>query len=117
VRKRSLDIYISDQVRSEIRDWPTDVRKDLGAILTKLQIGFSVGFPDTKPIFTVAKGVFEIRLKDERGIFRVFYFIKTELGIVVFHSFQKKSQKTPKQEIDTGRKRMRIYLEELENEL
>lgn len=93
-----------------------EVKKDLGSILTKLQKGEAVGYPDTEPMRTVAAGVFEIRLKDASGIFRVFYLIKTEYGIVVFHSFKKKSQKTPHHEIETAKLRLNAYLKELTNE-
>lgn len=111
-----LRVFISDQARDEIRSWPLEVKKDLGALLTKLQKGEAVGYPDTKPMSSVAKGVFEIRLRDAWGIFRAFYLIRTEHGIVVFHSFRKKSQKTPKHEIETARFRLNAFLEELNDE-
>lgn len=114
--KSWLQVFLSEQTRDEIHNWPIEVRKDLGSILTKLQKGKSVGYPDTKSMSAVAKGVFEIRLKDTSGIFRAFYLIKTEYGIVVFHAFKKKSQKTPKHEIETARLRLHAYLKELENE-
>lgn len=109
-------VFISDPARGEIRSWPLEVKKDLGSILTKLQMGALVGYPDTKPVSTVAKGVFEVRLKEARGIFRAFYLIRTELGIIVFHAFRKKSRKTPKHEIETARLRLNAYLKELGDE-
>jgi phage-related protein len=116
MRKNWLQVFITDQARDDIRSWPLEVKKDLGSILTKLQMGGTVGYPDTKAMSTVAKGVFEIRLKDASGIFRAFYVIKTEHGIIVFHSFKKKSQKTPKHEIETARLRLNTYLKELNDE-
>lgn len=116
MNKNWLQVFISDQARKEIYRWPLEVKKDLGAILTKLQKGEVVGYPDTEPMRSVAAGVLEIRLKDISGIFRVFYLIKTEHGIVVFHSFKKKSQKTPLHEIETARLRLNAYLKELNNE-
>ena len=114
--KNWLRVFISDQTRKEIHRWPLEIKKDLGSILTKLQKGETVGYPDTEPMRTVAVGVFEIRLKDVNGIFRVFYLIKTEHGIVVFHSFKKKTQKTSQYEIETARLRLNNYLKELKNE-
>ena len=116
VSKTWLQVFISDPARKEILRWPMDVKKDLGAILTKLQKGSPVGYPDTEPMNTVAAGVFEIRLKDSSGIFRAFYLIKTEHGIIVVHSFKKKSQKTAKHEIETARLRLNAYLAELSDE-
>ncbi len=48
---------------------------------------------------SVAAGVQELRVKDRDGIYRVFYLTKMEDGIYVFHAFQKKTIKTPDDEI------------------
>lgn len=97
-------------------NWPLEAKKDLDSILTKLHKGAEVGFPYTDPFGTIAPGVFEIRVKEASGIFRTFYLVKRERGILVFHAFKKKTQKTPKQEIDTARKRLNQFLKDLENE-
>ncbi len=56
-------------------------------------------------------GLFEIRVKYQSNIYRIFCcFDKGEL-IVLFNGFQKKSQKTPKKEIE---KAMRLKLEYFE---
>jgi phage-related protein len=41
---------------------------------------------------------------------RVFYLIKLADTIVVFHGFQKKTQKTPTHEITVGKQRLREVL-------
>lgn len=110
-----LRVLIFEPARKEILHWPIEAKKDLGSILTKLQKGAEVG-PDTEPINTVASGVFEIRVKEASGIFRAFYVAKSKHGILVFHAFKKKSKKTPKQEIETARKRLNLFLKELEDE-
>jgi phage-related protein len=51
---------------------------------------------------SVANGCFEIRLKGADGIYRAFYILKMELGILVFNGFKKKTQKIPVKEIDTN---------------
>lgn len=111
-----LDVIIYEPARKEILSWPLEVKKDLGSILTKLQKGDSVGFPDTDSMRSVANGCFEIRLKGSDGIYRAFYVIETEYGILLFHSFKKKTQKTPVQEIETGRRRLKNQLKELNDE-
>jgi phage-related protein len=106
-------VFIYDPARKEIRDWPIEIKKDLGSILTRLQLGESVGMPDVKPMPSVGKGVSEIRIKDQSGIYRVFYCIEIDLGVLVFHGFKKKTQATPQVEIETGKKRLKQFLEEL----
>jgi len=93
-----------------------EIKKDFGSVLTQLQLGERVGMPDVRPMPSVAKGASEIRLKDQSGIYRAFFVIETELGILVFHGFKKKTQQTPQNEIETGKKRLKTFLEELQNE-
>jgi len=45
-------------------------------------------------------------VKDSSGAYRVFYYLKTQKGILIFHCFKKKTQKTPKKEIELARKRL-----------
>lgn len=114
--KNWLSVIFYGPARKEILSWPIEIKKDLGSILTKLQKGENVGEPDTKAMKSVAAGCFEIRLKGIDGIFRVFYILKTEVGILVFHSFKKKTQKTPIKEIETGKIRLSELIKELGNE-
>ena len=72
--------------------------------------------PDVRPMPSVAKGAAEIRIKDSSGIYRAVFVIETELGVLVFHGFKKKTQQTPQNEIETGKKRLKVFLEELKNE-
>lgn len=109
-------VYIYDPARKEIRDWPIEIKKDLGSILTRLQLGESVGMPDVRHMPSIAKGASEIRIKDSTGIYRAFFMIETDIGILVFHGFKKKTQATPQIEIETGRRRLKSFLEELKNE-
>ena len=62
---------------------------------------------------SVASGCSEIRLKGSDGIYRAFYILKNEHGILIFHSFKKKTQKTPLKEIETGKIRLAALLKEL----
>ena len=73
--------------------------------LTDLMIDFgpNLGAPHTKPI---ENGLFELRVKSQEGIARVFYCTKVGQKIIMLHSFIKKSQKTPKKELKMARSRM-----------
>jgi phage-related protein len=57
-------------------------------------------------------GLFEIRIQQGSDIFRIFCFFDQGQLVVVANGFQKKSQKTPKQEIEKAIK----IKEEYENE-
>ncbi len=55
--------------------------------------------------------IWEVRIQLGSNIFRILGFIEGNNIIVLTNGFQKKSQKTPKQEIELAEKRMREYLD------
>ena len=61
---------------------------------------------DFKPLAAVGKGIDEIRITDESGAYRVVYVARPADAVYVLHAFQKKTQATPKKDIDTARKRL-----------
>ncbi len=66
---------------------------------------------DWKPMNTVGPGVKEIRIH-EGGEFRVLYVAKFAEAVFVLHAFQKKTQKTPKKEIDLAKSRLKQLQQE-----
>ena len=67
--------------------------------------------PLSRPMSVIAPGVRELRVGDGATTVRVSYAAGKFDAIVVFHAFQKKSQKTPVREIDLARKRLREVLD------
>ena len=55
----------------------------------------------------------EIRVKDEKGIYRIIYVLCIGEHILIPHAFVKKTQKTPKKEIDISIKRLKEMLYEI----
>lgn len=55
----------------------------------------------------MSDGLFEMRIRDETDIARVFYCTITRTEIVILHSFIKKTQKTPDRELKLARKRLK----------
>ena len=53
---------------------------------------------------TGTDGLFEIRVENGSNIFRIFCCFDKGNLVVLFNGFQKKSQKTPKQEIELAKK-------------
>jgi len=49
-------------------------------------------------------------MKDRSGAYRVFYFIKLEIAVLIFHTFQKNTPKTPPHEIKLARARLNEML-------
>ena len=57
-------------------------------------------------------GIYEIRVEVGSNIFRVFSFFDEGQMIVVANGFQKKTQKTPRNEIELGKKIKKEYFNE-----
>jgi phage-related protein len=61
------------------------------------------------------KGLYEIRVEVGSNIYRIFSFFDKGNLVVLGNAFQKKSQKTPKKEIDRAIKIMEEYNHEKES--
>jgi phage-related protein len=63
--------------------------------------------PNSRPMPAVAVGVSELRVTAEDGTYRAFYYTADSQGILVFHAFVKKTQRTPPFELELARKRLK----------
>ena len=93
-----------------MQKFPDPVKKELGYLLFMLQRGESLSMPHSRPMPSVSKGCSELRVKGEDGAYRVFYYLKIEDEIIVFHAFKKKTQKTSSKDIDLGKKNLKDML-------
>jgi phage-related protein len=62
------------------------------------------------------KGLYEIRIKYESNIYRIFCCFDKGKLVVLFNGFQKKSEKTPSKEIDKAIKIINEYFNEIKKE-
>lgn len=97
--------YYSASVQTEILNLP-DTLAARYVVLTRrmLALGPNLGEPHTKAF---GDGLFELRLKGAEGIARVFYGTLVSRRIVILHSFVKKSQKTPRRELEIAERRLK----------
>ena len=56
--------------------------------------------------------LYEIRVQVGSNIYRIFCFFDKNDIVVIGHGFQKKTQKTPQQELDKAKKIKKQYYEE-----
>jgi len=98
--------------RAAVRSFPKDVRQELGKAIYDLQRGDVLSMPLSRPMPSVDPGAAELRIRDQSGIYRAFYYTRSARGILVFHAFVKKTQATPARELDLGKKRLKELLDE-----
>lgn len=94
--------FIGDSLRS-LRGFPDEARQDAGYQIDKVQCGEQPD--DFKPMPSIGNGVEEIRIWDDSGAFRVIYTARLAEAVYVLHAFQKKTQATPKRDIELARER------------
>jgi phage-related protein len=88
----------------DMRDFPADARRQAGFELDAVQRGLEPS--DWKPMTNIGTGVREIRIH-VLGEWRVIYVAKLADSIYVLHAFQKKTQKTRREDIELARRRYR----------
>ena len=65
----------------------------------------------TKFVKHIRDGVFEIRIEYNRNIYRIFFIFDDGKIVVLFNGFQKKTQKTPENEIQKALRIKNEYYE------
>lgn len=107
-------IFFVGNALKDLKAFPESARSDAGYALREAQKGNEPS--DWKPMSSIGSRVKEIRIKDAKGIFRVIYVLKYLDRVNVLHAFQKKTQKTAKQDIELAKQRLKVVLEEIKND-
>jgi phage-related protein len=102
-------VFLGDALR-RVKAFPEDARRTIGHELRDVQNGDDPS--DWKPMPSVGAGVREIRVREASGAFRVVYLANLATAVFVLHAFQKKTQGTPKADLDLARARLRTILTE-----
>lgn len=100
--------FRSDSGKEPVREWlkslGPDDRKVLGEDIKDVEYSWPIGMPLVR---SMGNGLWEVRSSLSHGrIARVLFCIAEE-HMVLLHGFTKKSQKTPKVDLDLALKRMK----------
>lgn len=101
--------FLDHRVAKELNELGDEAQ----AALAKIQVAmeehgtFALGMPHVRKI---QHPLWEIRIKDRRGIARAIFAIIEKDAIMILHAFRKKTQKTPQEAIDLALKRLREVL-------
>jgi len=83
-------------------------RIEAGTLLRRLQLGENIGLPHVRPMPSIGRHCYELRVRDEQQNWRVVYRVDED-AIVIVEVFAKKSSATPKKTIETCRVRLKAY--------
>ena len=97
--------YYSAEVQAEVLALPDTLAARFVFLTRRMEVvGPNLGAPHTEPL---GEGLFELRLKGQEGIARVFYCSLVGRRVMMLRSYIKKTQKAPPSEIQTARRRMK----------
>ena len=98
-----IDFY--DGVEDSIMDMPPKIQARMLRLLDLMEEhGANLGSPHTEPM---GNNLFEVRAKAKEGIGRALFCYLKGKHIVILHAFVKKTQKTPKKDLDLAKLRMK----------
>lgn len=96
-------VWLGDS-RATIRAFPENVRQLAGFQLWRVQRGLEPN--DWKPMPSVGLGVQEIRIHTDVE-HRVLYIAKFAEGVYVLHAFEKRTRRTPREDLSLAKERFR----------
>ena len=103
-------LFYDDNVKKDTLEFPNKILAKMLWIFEMIkERGPNIGKPYTD---SFGDGLFEVRAKGKEGIGRSLFCYASGENIVILHSFIKKTQKTPKKELEIALKRKK----EIDNE-
>lgn len=109
-KKLPASFFSSPAGSEPVREWLKSLgekdRRTIGRDIAAAEYGWPIGMPVCRPM---GGGLYEIRSNIAAGrIARVTFFVSGS-DMVLLHGFIKKSQRTPKPDLDLAARRMKEY--------
>ena len=97
-----------EPVREWLRKLSKEEKRCIGIDIKTVQYGWPIGMPLVKHL---EKGIWEVRSSLPQGKIARILFFNYLNTMVLLNGFIKKSQKTPKKEIELAKKRVKQFME------
>ena len=112
-KRITVVFYKTDNGAEPVREWLKDLaredKKIIGADIKTVEFGWPIGMPTCR---SLGDGIWEVRSNLTKGQIGRVLFCIVDGFMVLLHGFIKKSQKTPKPDLDTAKRRKRQLTEE-----
>jgi phage-related protein len=108
-KKITATFFATESGTEPVRQWLKSLEKTdrvaIGEDIADVEFEWPIGLPICRPL---GNGLYEVRTTLRDRIARVIFAIEGS-SMVILHGFIKKSQSTPKPELDLARKRLQAY--------
>lgn len=92
-------------VREWLRSLESDDRQRIGRAIAVVEFGWPIGMPVCRAL---GKGLYEVRVQLKDRIARLLFLIDGD-DMVLLHGFIKKSQATPRPDLELAKRRQHIW--------
>lgn len=97
--------FYNQDVYDNLMRWPNKIKERFIRLVELIEeYGADLGLPHTRAL---GNGLFELRVKGQEGIGRVFFCYAVNKRVIILHSFIKKTQNIPLQELNLAKKRLK----------
>ena len=107
-KKLTARFYETANGRRPVREWllglSRDDRRSIGIAIQKVEFGWPLAMPYCRPL---GRALWEVRCDLARGRIARVIFCHAGGEMVLLHGFEKKTQKTPKHDIELALRRKR----------
>ena len=110
--KENAQIHWVGDAKETLSAFPQQIKGVFGYSLRRLQKGLLPDC-DARRMESVGRGVWELKVADERTWYRVIYLTRIGDSLYVLHAFEKNSRKTDRRDLEVAKARMRLVLAQL----
>ena len=109
----TVNYYTDEMGKQPVKEWIKSLDEKLRLKVYRSfelleEFNLNLKAPYVKPL---EDKLYELRIKDQKGIYRIIYFAYTGQEFIMLNGFVKKTQKTPKNEIELAKIRMKEVLD------
>lgn len=113
-----IELYENENSSCPVKEYIDSLDTKMKAIVSsKIELlekyGNQLRSPNSK---SLGDGIFELRCQQSKNKTRILYFFNADQNIVMTNGFTKKTQKTPRNEIELAKTRRKDYLERHSNQ-
>jgi len=88
--------YTTASGREPVKDFilslPAETRIEILTLLRRIENGDVLQMPHSKSLASMASGLYELRVRDERGNIRLFYYVRRKDAVYLLHALRKKTR-------------------------
>jgi len=108
----TVNYYTNETGEQPVKEWIKSLDEKLRLKVYRSfelleEFNLNLKAPYVKPL---QDKLYELRVKDQKGIYRIIYFAHTGREFIMLNGFIKKTPKTPKKEIELAKIRMKEVL-------